>query len=84
MKRVTVRQLRLQWPELEKALARSGEIIVTRDAQPVARILPYVAPHRRRRRFDPEEHVRWLRRFWRGKKVVPSSDEWIRRDRSDE
>lgn len=84
MKQVTIRQLCLQWPQVEKELSRSGEIIVTRDAQPVARILRYVAPRRRSKRFDRAEHVRWLKRFWKGKRAVPSTDEWLRRDRSDE
>lgn len=84
MRQVSVRQLRLEWPQVEKELSRSGEIIVTRDAQPVARILPYIAPRQQSRRFDSAEHMRWLKRFWNGKKVIPSTDEWIRRDRSDE
>ena len=46
-----VRDIRLKWPEAERALAREREIIVTRDSKPVARILPYEAPERARREW---------------------------------
>ena len=82
MKTMTVRDIRLNWPEAEKALARVGEIVVTRDSKPVARILPYEArPGARRKRFDPAEHLRWMERFWRNRDPGPSSDELLRRDR---
>jgi antitoxin (DNA-binding transcriptional repressor) of toxin-antitoxin stability system len=82
MKTMTVRDIRLKWPEAERALAREGEIIVTRDAKPVARILPYEAPSRAARvRFDPAEQRRWLTRFWRNRAPGPSTDELLRRDR---
>jgi antitoxin (DNA-binding transcriptional repressor) of toxin-antitoxin stability system len=82
MKTMTVREIRLNWPEAEKALARVGEIVVTRDAKPVARIVPYEArPQARRRRFDAEAHLRWMENFWRDQDPGPSSDELLRRDR---
>ena len=82
MKTMTVRDIRLKWPEAERALARVGEIVVTRDSKPVARIVPYEAPARRRAvRFDPAEQQRWLRRFWRHRRPGPSTDELLRRDR---
>jgi antitoxin (DNA-binding transcriptional repressor) of toxin-antitoxin stability system len=82
MKTMTVRDVRLKWPEAERALARVGEIVVTRDSKPIARILPYEAhPRARRVRFDPAEQARWLERFWRNRRVGPSTDELLRRDR---
>ena len=82
MKTMSVRDLRLKWPEAERALAHVGEIIVTRDSKPVARILPYETPSRTRpRRFDPVEHGRWLTKFWRHRKPGPTTDETLRRDR---
>lgn len=82
MKTMTVRDIRLNWPEAEKALARVGEIVVTRDSKPVARIVPYEAPARvRRKRFDASEHLRWLEKFWRDQDPGPSSDDLLRRDR---
>jgi antitoxin (DNA-binding transcriptional repressor) of toxin-antitoxin stability system len=79
---MTVRDVRLKWPEAERALARVGEIVVTRDSKPVARILPYdQRPRTRQARFDPVDHTRWLERFWRKRQPGPSTDELLRRDR---
>jgi antitoxin (DNA-binding transcriptional repressor) of toxin-antitoxin stability system len=84
MKRMTVRDVRLHWPEAEKALAREGEIVVTRDGHPVARLVPYRAPAQKaRRRFEVKSHAAWLARFWRGKVVGPTTDELLGRDRAD-
>jgi len=82
MKTMTVRDIRLNRPAAEKALARVGEIVVTRDAKPVARILPYESSSStRRKRFDATEHLRWMESFWRTRDPGPSSDELLRRDR---
>src|SRR3989442_14490243 len=85
MVRMSVRDIGLRWPDAEKALARAGEIVVTRDSKPVARILPYGGKRRgRRRRFDPAKHARWLRRFWKGQRCTGSTDECLKRDRAEE
>ncbi len=82
---MTVRDIRLHWPEAEKALAESGEIVVTRDSRPVAKIVPFVAPAKTlRQRFDPDKHMRWLRKFWKNQPPQPSSDELLRQDRDDD
>jgi antitoxin (DNA-binding transcriptional repressor) of toxin-antitoxin stability system len=82
MKTMTVRDIRLKWPEAERALSRVGEIVVTRDSRPVARILPYEPRSRGARpRFDPAEQQRWLARFWRNRRPGPSTDTLLRRDR---
>jgi antitoxin (DNA-binding transcriptional repressor) of toxin-antitoxin stability system len=79
---MTVREIRLKWPDAERALARVGEIVVTRDSKPVARIVPYdTRSQARRTRFDPADQERWLERFWRNRKVGPSTDELLQRDR---
>ena len=84
MSRMTVREVRLKWPEAERRLEATGEIIITRDSKPVARLLPYAAPTvRRRKRFDPEAHMRWLRKEWKGRMLRVSTDEFLDRDRSD-
>jgi len=84
MKKMTVRDIRLRWPEAEKALAAEGEIVVTRDSKPVARILPYVSPARKKRnRFDRKEHMRWLRKISKGEPAIPSTDELLREDREE-
>ena len=85
MKIITVRDIRLRWPEAEKVLAEEGEIVVTRDSKPVARIIPYVPPPgKKRNRFDPKEHIRWLRRISKGEPTHPSTDELLREDRYDD
>ena len=85
MKTMTVRDIRQRWPEAEKALALEGEIIVTRDSKPVARILPFTeaTDPKAINRFDFDEHMRWLKRISKGEKPMPSSDEMLRRDRED-
>ncbi len=85
MKTMSVREIRHEWPRAEKALGEDGEIIVTRDSKPVARILPYVPSAKgKRKQFDPEEHMRWLRKISKGEPPQPSTDEWLRREREDE
>lgn len=84
MARMTVREIRLKWPEAEKKLAAAGEIVVTRDSVPVARILPHERGRRHRRgRFDPTAHSRWLRALWKGKQPQASADQMLRCDRSE-
>ena len=81
---MTVRDVRLHWPKAEKALAQGEEIVVTRDAKPVARLLPFVlATSRARPRFDPQLHLQRLRRFWRRQPAQPPTDEWLAQDRAD-
>jgi antitoxin (DNA-binding transcriptional repressor) of toxin-antitoxin stability system len=80
---MTVREVRLKWPEAERRLAHGGEIVVTRDGKPVARILPYEARVRSQTaRFDSVQHLRWLDRFWKGV-PRPSTDDLIDRDRAE-
>jgi antitoxin (DNA-binding transcriptional repressor) of toxin-antitoxin stability system len=40
MTSMTVRDMRLHWPKVEKALAEGEEILITRDSKPVARLVP--------------------------------------------
>ena len=35
-----MRDVRQRWPEAERSLAEEGEIVITRDGKPVARLLP--------------------------------------------
>lgn len=62
---MTVRDVRQKWPEAERSLAEVGEIVITRDGKPVARLLslePEVETPKKR--FDPEEHLRWMKEEW--------------------
>jgi len=62
MKTVTIRDVRHRWPETEKALAREGEILITRDAKAVAKLVRVDRATEPRPRFDPEKHAAWQRR----------------------
>jgi antitoxin (DNA-binding transcriptional repressor) of toxin-antitoxin stability system len=79
MKTMTVRDIRQRWPEAEKALAEEGEIIVTRDSKPVAKIVRYVAPlpkGSKAKTFSWEDHMRWLEKTSKSDPPdLPSSDE---------
>lgn len=85
MKTVTVRDLRLHWPKIERQLAESGgEMIITRDAQPVARLSALEAKPKSRRQFDPAAHMAWLKKTWGTRATKPWVDEAIARDRADD
>ncbi|MEA2626431.1 MAG: hypothetical protein QOD06_2476 [Candidatus Binatota bacterium] len=84
MTRMSVRDVRLKWPEAERKLAATGEIVITRDSKPVARLLPYTPePRTPRTRFDPAAHLRWLQKVWRGKSLGVSTGALLDRDRTD-
>jgi antitoxin (DNA-binding transcriptional repressor) of toxin-antitoxin stability system len=54
MKTITVRQLRRQrWSEIQAALRREEEILITRDSKPVAKLVRISEPVRKRKRWDP-------------------------------
>jgi antitoxin (DNA-binding transcriptional repressor) of toxin-antitoxin stability system len=67
MKSVTIRDLRHHWPETEKALEVEGEILVTRDSRPIAKLVRITIPKDARARFDPAEHARWQRKVNEGR-----------------
>jgi antitoxin (DNA-binding transcriptional repressor) of toxin-antitoxin stability system len=81
MKRITVRDLRQRWPEAERMLETEGEVIVTRDAKPVARLVRFVESRTPRRRFDPRRHAAWQDRV-NGNRSVRWVDEFLARDRN--
>ena len=64
MKTITVRDVRQRWPEAERLLALEGEIVITRDGKPVARLLPVVAEADNRPRFDPEKNRKRREKMW--------------------
>lgn len=84
MKTMTVRDLGEHWPEAEKAPAEDGEIIVTHDAVPVAKIVPYApAEAVERTRFDFDAHRRWIKSISQGEPKHPTTDELLQRDRNE-
>ncbi len=82
MKTVTVRDLRQRWPETEKSLQVEQEILVTRDAKPVAKLVRYVEPARPRRQFDPVAHGKWQRKM-SGGKMTRWVDEGLLKERDE-
>ena len=82
MKTITIRDLRQRWPETEKTLQVENELIITRDGEPVAKLVRVVPEKRKRKRWDPEEHKKWLKKVW-GKKEVSLVDKYLQADRED-
>ena len=81
MKTITVRDLRQRWPQAEAMLETEGEIVITRDSRPVARLVRFVEPRKSRKRFDPAKHAAWQARVG-GRRVVRWVDDFLTRDRS--
>jgi len=82
MKSITIRDLRQRWPEAEAALQVEHEILITRDARPVAKLVRVTPETPKRKRWDAEEHMRWLKKVW-GHKVRPPSQAALTRARAD-
>jgi len=82
---ITVRDLRQRWPVAERLLRTERELIVTRDGQPIARLVRLATTKVKRSRFDPQKHVKWQRQvFGAGTTLrwVQTAIEQGRRDRS--
>jgi antitoxin (DNA-binding transcriptional repressor) of toxin-antitoxin stability system len=82
MKTISIRDLRQKWPEAESRLQVEGEIIITRDTKPVARLVRYVESEKPRQRFDPAAHARWQKK-WNGGKTVRLVDKYLPAARED-
>jgi antitoxin (DNA-binding transcriptional repressor) of toxin-antitoxin stability system len=80
---MTVRDVRLHWPRAEQALKSGGELVVTRDGTPVARLLPVRKLRKKAPRFDGAAHLRWLESFWKRRRKGPSTDELLAGDREE-
>jgi len=83
MNTITVNELRCQrWSEIEATLRREEEILITRDSKPVAKLVRISEPVRKPKRWDPEEHKKWIKKVY-GNKTFPSSDAALARARAD-
>jgi antitoxin (DNA-binding transcriptional repressor) of toxin-antitoxin stability system len=82
MKTITIRELRQRWPKAEKALETEQELTITRDGKPVAKLVRLVPPRPTQKRWNPQAHLRWLKRVWRNRMMV-SSDNYVAKDRAD-
>ena len=80
MKTITVRDLCQRWPRAEALLEREKEIIVTRDGEPVAKLVRVreleIAP----KRFNPRRHARWQAKV-SGRRTVRWVEEFLIADR---
>jgi antitoxin (DNA-binding transcriptional repressor) of toxin-antitoxin stability system len=84
MNTITIRDLRQRWPAAERRLETEHELIITRDGQPIARLVRLTGNPNKRRRFDPQEHGAWQRQvFGRATTIrwVQAALESGRRDR---
>ena len=82
MKTITIRDLRQRWPEMEKTLQVENELIITRDGEPVAKLVRVVREQAKRKRWNPEEHKKWIKKVW-GNKQVRLVDKYLQADRED-
>ena len=82
MKTISVRDLRQRWPEAEARLQLEKEIVITRDARPVAKLVRIDERPKPRKRFDPAAHTTWQRRIASGK-VSRWVDRAVREARED-
>ena len=67
MKSISIRDLRQRWPAAEALLQVEKEIVITRDAKPIARLVRIDAAVGVRQRFDPVAHAKWQRKTAGGK-----------------
>ena len=67
MKSITIRDLRQRWPAAEALLQVEKELVITRDAKPIAKLVRIDAAAGKRTRFDPVAHGKWQRKTGGGK-----------------
>jgi len=85
METVTIRDLRQNWPEVEKRLATEGELTVTRDGTAVALLTP-PRPAKVKsaaKRFDPAVHAALIRKIWSNKKPPFTTDQKLADERAE-
>jgi antitoxin (DNA-binding transcriptional repressor) of toxin-antitoxin stability system len=83
MKSITIRDIRLRWPAAEHLLQTEHELVITRDGQPVAKLVRLAVAPPVRSRFDPAQHARWQAAVFGAGNTVRWVDQSIRADRED-
>lgn len=73
---MTIRDLRQRWPEAERALQVENEILITRDGRPVARLARIASQKPKKKRWNPQEHSRWMKKVY-GNKIFVGSDDLL-------
>ncbi len=65
MKTMSVLEIDQHWPEARNALMADSGIVVTRDGEAIGKLVPLeTAEERPRKRFDAEEHRKWMEEVW--------------------
>ena len=84
METVTIRELRQNWPAVEKRLAAVGELAVTRDGAAVALLTPpRPGPKPSAKRFDPAGHAKLIRTIWGSEKPSFTTDQSLAEERAE-
>ena len=82
MRTISVRDLRQRWPEVDAWLRVEKEIVITRNAKPVAKLVHVDDGAKGRRRYDPVAHAKWQREI-AGGKITRWVDRALNEERSD-
>jgi antitoxin (DNA-binding transcriptional repressor) of toxin-antitoxin stability system len=82
MTTLTIRDLRQRWPEAERTLQTEEEIVITRDGKPVAKLVRFQEPQKKRPRFDAKKHMAEMLKT-SGGKLLPDSTPSFVADRAD-
>lgn len=82
METITIRELRQNWPGVERRLRATREpLLVTRDGEPVAQILPPTgAVAGARPAFSVAAHRAWRAGRWGGRAPKTNSAGWLTRE----
>jgi antitoxin (DNA-binding transcriptional repressor) of toxin-antitoxin stability system len=83
VKSISVRELRHHWPQAEKTLEVEGEIVITRDSKPVAKLVRWRSSQKRSKKFEVLTHRAWQKRIFGARKSLRLVDEWLEHDRND-
>ena len=84
MKTMTVRDIRHKWPEVEASLEVEGEIVITRNSTPIAKLVRYEEKPEEKEVFDFDNHVAWIEKIGReNPEAVKSFDEDLQSSRED-
>ena len=85
METMTIRELRQNWPAVEKRLAAVGELTITRDGAAVALLAPPrpATAKRPAKRFAPATHAKLIRKIWGSEKPAFSTDQSLAEERAE-
>ncbi len=74
MKTATVRDLRNNFARISRWLKNGEKVEITSRGVPLARLMPLeLPPKKKRKKFDLEEHRKWMKETYGGKKLQGNS-----------